>query len=217
MQETQEMRVQSLGWEDPLEKEMATHSSTLAWRIPWREEPGRLQSMGSQRVRHFWATSLSLSQYIRNWISTTKADSLPLHHVGSLRWKWKKVKVKSVSHVQLCATPWTVAHQAPPSLGFSRQEHWSGLPFPSPGDFPNPGIKLMSPALAGGFFTTEPPDKWKWKQVSPWNSLGPSTGVGRLSLLQGMFPTQGSNPGLPHCRWILYQLSHQFLISVSNY
>ena len=47
-----ETQVQSLGWEDPLEKEMATHSGTLAWRIPWREEPGRLQSMGSQRVRH---------------------------------------------------------------------------------------------------------------------------------------------------------------------
>ena len=48
----QETRVQSLGWEDSLEKEMATHSSTLAWRIPWREEPGKLQSMGSQRVGH---------------------------------------------------------------------------------------------------------------------------------------------------------------------
>ena len=47
-----ETRVQSLGWEDPLEKEMATHSSILAWRIPWMEEPGRLQSMGSKRVRH---------------------------------------------------------------------------------------------------------------------------------------------------------------------
>ena len=44
--------VQSLGWEDPLEKEMATHSSTLAWKIPWMEEPGRLQSMGSQRIGH---------------------------------------------------------------------------------------------------------------------------------------------------------------------
>ena len=52
----QETWVRSLGWEDPLEKEMATHSSTLAWRIPWREEPGRLQSMGSQRVGHNWAT-----------------------------------------------------------------------------------------------------------------------------------------------------------------
>ena len=57
MQETQ---VRSLGREDPREKEMATHSSTLAWKIPWTEEPGRLQSMGSQRVGHNWATSLSL-------------------------------------------------------------------------------------------------------------------------------------------------------------
>ena len=47
-----EPRVQSLGWEDPLEKEMATHSSTLAWKIPWTEESGGLQSMGSQKVRH---------------------------------------------------------------------------------------------------------------------------------------------------------------------
>ena len=57
----QETRVQSLGQEDPLEKEMATHSSTLAWKIPWMEEPGRLQSMGLQRVGHDSATSLSLS------------------------------------------------------------------------------------------------------------------------------------------------------------
>ena len=52
MQETQETWVQSLGWEDPLEKEMATHSSILAWKIPWTEEPGGLQSIGSQRVGH---------------------------------------------------------------------------------------------------------------------------------------------------------------------
>ena len=57
----QETWVRSQGWKDPLEKEMATHSRTLAWKIPWTEEPGRLQSMGSQRVRHDWATSLSLS------------------------------------------------------------------------------------------------------------------------------------------------------------
>ena len=56
----QETRVWSLGWEDPMEKEMATHSSTLAWKIPRTEEPGRLQSMGSQRVEHDWATPLSL-------------------------------------------------------------------------------------------------------------------------------------------------------------
>ena len=51
-----------------------------------------------------------------------------------------KVKVKSLSCVRLFATPWTVAYQAPPSMGFSRQECWSGLPFPSPGDLPDPGI-----------------------------------------------------------------------------
>ena len=54
MQETQ---IQSLGWEVPLEKSMATHSGILAWRIPWAEEPGGLQSMGSQRVRHDWVTN----------------------------------------------------------------------------------------------------------------------------------------------------------------
>ena len=52
MQEMQEMQVQSLGWEDPLEKEMATHFSILAWKIPWTEEPGGLESMGSQRIGH---------------------------------------------------------------------------------------------------------------------------------------------------------------------
>ena len=56
MQEMQGMPVHSLGWDDPLEKEMATHSSILAWEIPWTEEPGGLQSMGSQRVRHDVAT-----------------------------------------------------------------------------------------------------------------------------------------------------------------
>ena len=58
-----------------------------------------------------------------------------------------KVKVKSLSHVQLFATPWTVAYQATPCMGFSRQENWNGLPFPSPGDLPDPGIEPWSPAL----------------------------------------------------------------------
>jgi len=58
-----------------------------------------------------------------------------------------KVKVKSLSHVRLFATPWTVAYQAPPSMGFSRQENWGGLPFPSPGDLPDPGMEPWSPAL----------------------------------------------------------------------
>ena len=59
----------------------------------------------------------------------------------------KKVKVKSLSRVRLFATPWTVTYHAPPSMGFPRQEYWSGLPFPSPGDLPNPGIEPGSPTL----------------------------------------------------------------------
>ena len=67
---------------------------------------------------------------------------------------------QSFIHVQLFTTPWTVACQAPLSLGFPRQEYWSGLPFPAPQDLPQPGIKSMSPVLADGFFTTEPRKPW---------------------------------------------------------
>ena len=95
----QETWVQSLGWEDPLEKEMATHYSILAWRIPWTEEPGRLQYMGSQRVGQDWATSLLLSENKegitvdkRIWLGERQTSSLchgdfP-HTPGSLLWQW---------------------------------------------------------------------------------------------------------------------------------
>ena len=122
-------------------------------------------------------------------------------------WTWYQVKVKesesevAQSCLTLC-TPWTVAHQAPPSMGFSRQEYWSGLPFPSPGDLPNPGIKPRSPALQADILTSEPPGKpkyailicegchdkvpqvgdlskrnfsqfWSWKsQIKVWGQLG---------------------------------------------
>ena len=75
---------------------------------------------------------------------------------------------KLLQDVQLCATLWTVAHQAPLSMGFSRQEYWSGLLCPLPGDLPNPGIEptsLMSPVLAGEFFTTSA--TWE-AQTWPW-------------------------------------------------
>ena len=69
-------------------------------------------------------------------------------------WKWK-----SLSCVPLFVTRWTVAHQAPPSMGFFRQEYWSGLPFPSPGDLSDPGIEPRSPALQADALTSEPPGK----------------------------------------------------------
>ena len=90
-----------------------------------------------------------------------------------------KVKVKSLSCVQLFATLWTVARQAPLSLGFSRQEYWSGLPFPSPEDLPNPGIEPGSPALQADALSSEPPGKTSKDrnlfQVQSWLSCGEKT------------------------------------------
>ena len=77
------------------------------------------------------------------------------------------VVVYSLSRVQLFATPWTTVHvlQAPLCMGFPRQEYWSGLPFPPPGNLLDPGINPVSPALAGRFFTSEPPGKPAWHIV----------------------------------------------------
>ena len=99
-------------------------------------------------------------------------------------WKWE-----SLSRVGLFETPWTIQ-----SIEFSRPEYWSGYPFPSPGDLPNPEIEPRFPALQVNSSPAEPQGKAK------------NTGVGSLSLL---FPIQELNPGLLHCRQILYQLSHQ--------
>ena len=71
--------------------------------------------------------------------------------------KNRKMKVKSLSRVQLFGTPWTVAHQAPRSMGFSRHEYWSGVPLPSPGDLPGPGIEPRSPALQADALPSELP------------------------------------------------------------
>ena len=70
-----------------------------------------------------------------------------------------KVKVKSLSRVRLFATPWTVAYDAPLSIRFSRQEYWSGLPFPSPQNLPDPGIEPRSPSLRADTLPSEPPGK----------------------------------------------------------
>ena len=84
------------------------------------------------------------------WLSSlSKMTSRSIHAAANGRTSsfFMKVKVKSLSHVQLFVTPWTVAYQAPPSMGFSRQEYWSGLPFPTPGDLSNPETEPGSPPL----------------------------------------------------------------------
>ena len=108
--------------------------------------------------------------------------------LGCESWVWYRVVAASVwctttqvgcacvlSCIRLFVTPRTVAHQAPLSMGFSRREYWSGLPFPPPGDLPNPGIEpvsLVSPALAGRFLTTAPPGKPLLGEGSNYHALG---------------------------------------------
>jgi len=115
--------------------------------------------------------------------------------------------VKSLSRVRLLATPWTAACQAPPSMGFSRQEYWSGVPLPSPVLYCRSLLVICfiySERHSVMFNCLQP-----HKPYSPWNSPGQNTGVGSLSLLQGILPTHISKSALLHCRWILNQLSHQ--------
>ena len=95
--------------------------------------------------------------------------------------------MKSLSRVQLFATPWTVAYQASPSMGFSRQEYWSGLPFPSPGDLPNPGIEPRSPAMYADALPSEPPEKSFFIEKTndkKYVKLPNKYGVGSSSIMQ---------------------------------
>ena len=115
-----------------------------------------------------------LFQIFINWLL------VPIWVIKHLNWNLPCLHAQSFICVGLFVTPWTEPCQAPLPMGFSRQEYWSGLPFPSPRDLPDPGIRAASPALAGGFFTTEPPGKpesshrnWhKWQvtksTLPPW-------------------------------------------------
>ena len=97
-------------------------------------------------------------------------------------------------------TPWTVARQAPLSMGFSRQEYWSELPWAPPGDLPNPGIEpmsLMSPAMAGGFFTTSSTWEAHWYWLHFPNNLVQFSSVQSLSRVRLCDPMNRSTPGLP--------------------
>ena len=136
-------RVWSLGWEDLLEKEMATHSSILAWRIPQTKESGMLQFMGLQRVRHDWVTNM---------------------HTNTL----KKVKLLVT---QSCLTLWDSMDCSPPGSSIhgilqARIMEWVAIP--SPGDLPDTRIESRSHALqADSFLPSEPPEKPQISWISP--------------------------------------------------
>ena len=152
-EERQEMQVQSLGQEDPLDKDTTTHSSILAWENP--------MDRGAWWATGHGVTEADITEHTTHPIWWADWNNI----ANTLSWFLLCVCAQSLSPVWLFVTSWTVAYQAPLSMGFPRQEYWSGLPFPPSGDLLNLGIELTSPAslaLAGGFFTTEPPKKTVW-------------------------------------------------------
>jgi len=164
----QETLVLFLGREDPLEKGYATQYSGMENSMDCIVQ--RVTKRLTQ-LSDFHFTSLPYSWL---WIRRTDCKVTrrfltvwrlaPLLPLLIVQRSPVKVKVKSLSRVwvsrysHVSQTPWTVAHQAPPSMGFSRQEYWSGLPFPSPGNLPDPGIEPRSPALRADALTSEPLD-----------------------------------------------------------
>ena len=119
---------------------------------------------GGKRVGY----KFSLAWWVRRWNLSYRSGCMTSFQNGSeqsialknvVLEPDERKKVKSLSHVQLFATPWTVAYQGPLSMGFSRQQYWSGLPFPSPGDLPDPGIEARFPALRADALPPEPPGK----------------------------------------------------------
>ena len=96
--------------------------------------------------------------------------------------------MKSLSRVRLFATPWTVAYQAPPSVGFSRQKYWSGVPFPSPGDLSDAGIEPRSPAFQADTLTSEPPGK-PLKKSGKWLQLKVTSCISSQQENQPVFET----------------------------
>ena len=113
-----------------------------------------MQTASAKYLMTYWNCRRNCSREFAACGSCTIISSRPQRDILFVQdRKWKKVKVKSLSRVLLSATPWTVAYQAPPSMGFSRQEDWNGLPFPSPGDLPDPGIEPGSPAFQADALT----------------------------------------------------------------
>ena len=128
------------------ESEVAQSCLTLSDPMDCNLPGSSIQGIFQARVLEWGAIAFSAPAW--------QADALPSEPPGKTQ-----VKVKSLSRVRLFATPWTVAYQSPQSMEFSRQEYWSGLPFPSPGDLPDPGIKPESPTLQADALPSEPPGK----------------------------------------------------------
>ena len=190
------------------EEAMAPHSGTLAWKIPWTEEPGRLQSMGSHRVGHDRS----------DLAAAAAALPLSVHKpplVEVLKWKWKLHQTLQL-HLTLwpkdCSPPASSVHE----ILQAKILEWVAIPSSRGSSQPRDWTQVSH--IVRRFFTI-----WGtrealirnhiWLFITPWTITArilcawnsPSQNIGVGSLLQRIFSTLGSNPGLPHCRWILYQ------------
>ena len=159
---------------------MATHSSVLAWRIPEMGEPGGLPSMRSHRVGHNWSDLAAAT--LTGMLTYLNASCTMLFSLKNSSWPY-------TMNMSSCSSP---HHPSQSASHFPPFHHFPPLP-QSESEICSVESNSLQPH---GLY-------------SLWNSPGQNTGVGSLSLLQGIFPTQGSNPRLTHCRRILYQLSHQ--------
>ena len=151
---------------------VSTHSGTLAWKIPWTEEPGRLQSMGSWRVRRDWATSLSLftfTHWRRKWQPTPvflpRESQGRQSLVGCRLWgctesdmTWSDLAAAAARWSQLVSSGNTYVDLLVMETEFYEMDE-DKFPFPFPGDLPNPGIKPRSPALQANSLLAEPHGK----------------------------------------------------------
>ena len=165
-----------------LEKAMATYSSILAWRVPRTEKPCGLQSMGSQRVRHSWVT------FIFHTCVITNMCYICMHML--LYWYITYIYIYTHTYTyvrKMCNFAAVPQKTGGWSISYLPVGNWSE-------------VQVAQSCLT----LWDPMDL-----NSPWNPPGQNTGVGSCSLLQGIFPIQGWNPGLLHCRQILYQLSHK--------
>ena len=150
-----------------------------------------MMTPGAVELRHDHSSYELFCLLLRVSIAKRKKNDSPSHIIPPNSSLWAQppfpfyrmhVCVKSLSRVWLFATPWTVTHQAPLSMGFSRQEYWSALPFPSPGDLPNPGIEPRYPALQADALSSEPPGK-PYRMHTNSHFTGEETEVQRCSMI----------------------------------
>ena len=134
------------------------HESDFLYFFPYMNRDGHREPIRKFIIEYMFKYLLLKLVFWLNDSTNITYSSLSFYQNKNNMNKWK-LKMKSLSHVRLFATPWTVAYQAPPSMGFSSQEYWSGLPFPSPGDLPKLRIEPRSPALQADALPSEPPGK----------------------------------------------------------